>query len=419
MTFTGRITLEAVCDKIVDCEHKTAPTVGRGYPSIRTPNIGRGRLILDGVNRVSEETYRIWTARERPREGDLILAREAPVGNVAIIPPGLAVCLGQRTVLIRANPSKVLPDFLVYLLLGHEVQGRVAAIANGATVGHLNVKDIRTLPLPELPSLGCQQRIAASLSAYDDLIENNTRRIAILEERGRLIYREWFVEFRFPGHKKVRTAEPGVGPARKGWQTKRVDAVYRTVLGGTPARGRDGFWTGGTVPWINSGKVNEIRILSPSELITPLALERSATKLMPPRTTVIAITGATLGQVSLLEAEMCANQSVVGVFDPEKRRNEYVYLMFKERIGALVKHASGGAQQHINKEIVNEMLAVDPPVHLLDQFRELVTPGFDLVANLLRKNENLRTTRDLLLPSLISGEIDISHLVKHPAAAIV
>src|SRR5437870_2014835 len=145
--------LKDVCELIVDCEHKTAPPQQTGYPSIRTPNIGRGRLLLEGVNRVSEETYKEWTKREVPQADDLILAREAPVGNVAIIPPNLKVCLGQRTVLLRANKHLVAPHYLVYLLLGDEIQGRIQAIANGATVGHLNVRDIRELELPELPCL--------------------------------------------------------------------------------------------------------------------------------------------------------------------------------------------------------------------------------------------------------------------------
>ncbi|EQD43634.1 type I restriction-modification system, S subunit, partial [mine drainage metagenome] len=116
MTNAMGLTLNDLCRAIVDCEHKTAPTKPAGHPSIRTPNIGRGRLILDGVNRVSDETYRQWTQRMEPMPGDLILAREAPIGNVAIIPKGLKVCLGQRTVLIRPESTKILPQYLVYLM---------------------------------------------------------------------------------------------------------------------------------------------------------------------------------------------------------------------------------------------------------------------------------------------------------------
>ena len=98
--------LNDVCELIVDCEHKTAPTQSDGYPSIRTPNLGRGEFLLDGVNRVSEDTYNAWTRRAIPKEKDIILAREAPIGNAAIIPKNLKVCLGQRTVLIRPNKRK-------------------------------------------------------------------------------------------------------------------------------------------------------------------------------------------------------------------------------------------------------------------------------------------------------------------------
>jgi len=118
----SQIKLIDLCDLIVDCEHKTAPTQPDGIPSIRTPNIGRGRLILENVNRVSEETYNIWTRRATPQARDLILAREAPVGNVAIIKPGMKLCLGQRTVLIRPEINKIQPEYLLYLLLEQLLQ---------------------------------------------------------------------------------------------------------------------------------------------------------------------------------------------------------------------------------------------------------------------------------------------------------
>ena len=148
------ITLNQICDLIVDCEHKTAPVQEQGYPSIRTPNIGRGFFILDGVNRVSEETYTAWTRRAAPSPGDLILAREAPVGNVAVIPEGEKFCLGQRTVLIRPNKNLVDPYYLCYQLLTPDMQSRMHGKSAGATVHHLNLKDIRSMEIPPLPCLG-------------------------------------------------------------------------------------------------------------------------------------------------------------------------------------------------------------------------------------------------------------------------
>ena len=226
-------TLNDVCTLIVDCEHKTASIQPMGIPSIRTPNIGKGRLILDTVDRVSEETYIAWTKRAIPQANDLILAREAPIGNVAIILPKQKVCLGQRTVLIRPNKNKVDFQYLCYLLLGDEIQGKIISVSNGATVHHLNLEDIRSLELPELPPLPTQRKIAVILSAYDDLIENNTRRIKILEEMAQALYREWFVKFRFPGHEKVKIVESELGMMPEGWEVKGLEDVCLRITDGS------------------------------------------------------------------------------------------------------------------------------------------------------------------------------------------
>jgi type I restriction enzyme S subunit len=183
---TGGASLETLCELIVDCEHKTAPTQSEGVPSIRTPNIGRGRLLLDGVYRVSEDTYRDWTRRAEPRGGDLILAREAPAGNVAVIPDGMRVCLGQRTVLIRPRPALLVPEYLAHLLLRQNVQRRLLAHSRGATVQHVNLKDIRALQIGELPTLNEQRRVIdlinEHLYAEDRLLAIYQRKLTALTE---------------------------------------------------------------------------------------------------------------------------------------------------------------------------------------------------------------------------------------------
>ena len=163
-----RETLFELCDLIVDCEHKTAPTQAEGIPSIRTPNIGNGELLLDNVYRVSEATYRGWTRRAVPMEGDLILAREAPAGNVAVIPRGLRVCLGQRTVLIRPRRDVFEPQFLAMLLLQPDMQRKLLGHSRGATVQHVNMKDIRALRIGAVPSLEVQRSIVARVKAASD-----------------------------------------------------------------------------------------------------------------------------------------------------------------------------------------------------------------------------------------------------------
>jgi type I restriction enzyme S subunit len=225
-------TLNDACAFIVDCLHKTAPIQDDGYPSIRTPNVGRGRLILEGVNRVSQDVYDEWTRRAEPLPGDLIMAREAPAGNVAIIKEGQTVCLGQRTVHLRPDRNKVDPDFFCYFLLAPKQQGALLAGETGATAGHVNMRDIRRLNLGKLPEKHAQKKVGQIISAYDDLIENNRRRIALLEAAARMLYREWFVHFRFPGHEHVKIVDGT--PA--GWEAQPASIAFE-VNPSTPRNG--------------------------------------------------------------------------------------------------------------------------------------------------------------------------------------
>jgi type I restriction enzyme S subunit len=178
--------LADLCEFIVDCEHKTAPTQADGIPSIRTPNIGHGFLILEGVNRVSEETYRHWTRRAEPAEGDLIFAREAPAGNVAVVPPATKLCLGQRTVLLRPKSQIVDSRFLAHLILHPVTQTRWLGHSRGATVQHVNLKDIRALSIGKLPSLEEQLDVVRKIDALNEGLDraaaNYERDIVYVDE---------------------------------------------------------------------------------------------------------------------------------------------------------------------------------------------------------------------------------------------
>ena len=171
--------LADLCELIVDCEHKTAPKQEDGIPSIRTPNIGKGKLLLDGVYRASEETYKDWTRRAEPKAGDLILAREAPAGNVAVIPENIKVCLGQRTVLIRPKANIFESEFLSFLLLCPDMREKLLAHSRGATVQHVNMKDIRALNVGAIPPIEIQKFIVSKLNT----IIEETQRLETLYQR--------------------------------------------------------------------------------------------------------------------------------------------------------------------------------------------------------------------------------------------
>ena len=161
---TRRSKLDNVCELIADCPHTTAKNEGKGFPLVRTPNVGYTRLIYENMHRVSEEVYASRTSRGVPMEGDLIFAREAPAGNVAVIQKGEVVCLGQRTVLLRLKSGVAVPDYMAWYILSPEIQKTLLKCSYGATVAHVNVKDIRDLEVG-IPPLPTQREIVAKLDA--------------------------------------------------------------------------------------------------------------------------------------------------------------------------------------------------------------------------------------------------------------
>lgn len=181
--------LEDICTHVVDCAHKTAPiTESGGYYAVGTPAM-RGNVInYDEARPINHNTFTAWTTRLRPKYGDLLLAREAPVGPVVPIPPEENVAPGQRTVLLRPDRSVVAPLFLYYYLTSPARQADLLVKASGSTVPHLNVADVRTFPTPGIPSLVEQRAIADTLGALDDKIAANGRTLARLGELAVAIY---------------------------------------------------------------------------------------------------------------------------------------------------------------------------------------------------------------------------------------
>jgi len=309
---------------------------------------------------------------------------------------------------IIVDESKYNPHFIFYLLKLNIPKVKLLDCGSASGRENVNKSSFESIEL-EIPELPIQERIARVLLVFDDLIEQNLERIKLLEEIVQMLYREWFVCFRFPGYDGIKMVPSKLGMIPDGWNVKRLGGVVdNIVLGGTPSRKRPRLWEDGTIPWMKSGKLNDVRVIEGSEMITSVGLSSSAAKLMPKRTVLIAITGAIL--VSLSEIELCANQSVVGIYGSKELIQEYIYLFEVENVNQLISKMSGSAQQHVNKEIVENSLILVPDLDVMEKFNEVAKPIFDLISNLLFKNKNLGKARDLLLPNLISGEIDISEL---------
>lgn len=206
------------------------------------------------------------------------------------------------------------------------------------------------------------------------------------------LFRQWFLEETYPD-----------------WRIAKIGNVLKTVLGGTPSTKKKEFW-GGEIPWINSGEVNNFRILKATKYITELGLKKSNTKLLPKGTTVIAITGATLGQVSLLEIATCANQSVVGIIPNEVLPKEFIFMWIKLKIEEIILNETGGAQPHINKNDINETEIIVPEQSFLNEKMETINPIFNKISKNSFQIQTLTNLRDTMLPKLMSGEVKVESI---------
>ena len=295
-------------------------------------------------------------------------------------------------------------EYLYYWFLSPYGKNEINTKAIGSTQKALTIDSLSKFDIKLPANLDDERRIASILSSLDRKIELNNKINADLEEMAQAIFKNWFVDFEPFKDGKFVDSELGMIP--EGWKVGTLGEFCKCLLGGTPSRSKEEYWNG-EVNWINSGEINKFRILEASEKITELGLAKSATKLLPKKTTVLAITGATLGQVSLLEIDTCANQSVIGVLENTEVPYEYIYPFIKDRIEMLIQHQTGGAQQHINKDNVESLIFLLPAINVLEDYISLVSPMYKRIESQCFENLYLSTLRDTLLPRLMSGELEV------------
>lgn len=378
-----RTKLNDICELIVDCPHSTEPDEGQGYPIIRTPNIGAGYLNLDGVQRVGEEAYNRRNVRAIPQAGDLILAREAPAGNVGIIPDGIKVCLGQRTVLIRPDRRQVYPYYLNYYLNAPKQRHRLLSNSNGATVSHVNMPIICNLPV-DLPDLDTQRCIADVLAAYDKLIENNRKQIKLLEEAAQRLYKEWFVDLRFPGHETT----PIVNGLPEGWRYGELGDVVEFKRGKMITQKET---IEGKVPVVAGG-------------LGPAYYHNVANTDCPVIT--VSGSGANAGFCRLYATEIWASDCS---FVDKSTTDDllFVYLSIKVLSNGFKQCQRGSAQPHVYPKHVNALKILIPDSTTLVRFDHTVESFFAKSGMAEQQIAAAREARDRLLPKLMSGEIEV------------
>ena len=256
-------------------------------------------------------------------------------------------------------------------------------------------------PLP-LPSLKTQEKIAGILSAYDDLIENNKRRIALLGKMAEELYREWFVSFRFPGWQQAEF-EKGIP---KGWEVKTIGDVYKTASGGTPSRKNQSNYDG-DINWLKTGELKNTFAFGSEEKITLQGLESSSTKIFPAGTVVIAMYCA-MPDITILAEDAATNQACCA-FSPKKKNfcYSYTYYLIKFSQNEMIQFAHGAAQQNLSQELIKGFKLLVASEYLIKDFSKKVIPIFDEIKNLFKVNENLEETKNALLPRLMSGKLAV------------
>ena len=384
--------LKQLCSEIVDCVNKTAPTsdVPTPYKMLRTSDIREGKINLENLNCVTKEVYEKWTRRGKLQKGDVIFTREAPLGEVGLVREEKNYFLGQRLVLFRANNKMCDGRFLMYSLLWHDNKQAIISKGVGSTVAHLRVPECENIEI-KAPDLDIQHRIADSLSAYDDLIENNQKQIKLLEEAAQRLYKEWFVDFRFPGHENTKIVD-GVP---EGWKKERLVDIAEIQYG---------YAFDSTL--FNADKngtpIIRIRNIPQAETMDYTTEHVSENYLVQNGEIIVGMDGefhinAWADNTAYLVQRVCCirprNTEIKG----------WLLQAIYEPIKFFERTVVGATVAHLGKKHLDSIYLLTSPEGFYKPFMIL----FDKRLLLENQNRKLREARDRLLPKLMSGEVEV------------
>ncbi len=353
----------------------------------------------------------IVTERNILRDGDIVFVRSN--GNRELIGRSLfierppeEVTHSAFTIRLRFISREVHPKFYAYCFRTPMIRKGLTASGGGTNISNLNQDILNALEVP-FPTLLVQRRIAGILSAYDELIDNSQRRIRILEEMARALYREWFVHFRFPGHEKLPRVASALGDIPKGWAVQAFTDIADVLSGGTPKTEMAEYWDG-SIPFFTPRDAPSCFYVRDTEKhVTELGLSKCASELYPPDTVFITARG-TVGKVALSAVPMAMNQSCYALRGKSNVPQHFLFLLTLQQVDYLKTNTGGATFDTIVIDTFRRMQVVKPPVELLTRFARLVDAIFEQVNTLQHQMQNLRQTRDLLLPRLLSGQVRIA-----------
>ena len=394
--------LKDCCLSISDGDHLPPPKSSCGIPFITISNIDSTNHIDFGNTLfVPIEYYNNLDSIRKPQVNDILYSVVGSFGKPVLIKDGKPFVFQRHIAILRPNCEVVDSRYLYYVMSSRIFYLQADTVALGAAQRTISLTSLRNMKV-SLPELVMQQRIADVLSSYDNLIENNTHRIRLLEQMAENIYKEWFIRFRFPGHENAEF-ENGLP---KGWTKVASSTVIDIMSGGTPKTDRDEFYNG-KIPFFTPKDANDsIFVYNTLTYITEEGLAHCNSQYYPVDTLMVTARG-TVGKLSLLAVPMAMNQSCFALKFKDNQNPYYLYYAMKNEVARLKKMANGGVFDTIIIKTFDHISLVIPTDGMFRAFNKIITPIFGQIQHLERQNHLLARQRDLLLPRLMSGKLEV------------
>jgi len=416
------VDLNSLCSDVIDCPHSTPVWQNEGVYVVRNFNIKHGELDFSEASYVDEETYKTRTQRAVPEEGDLIISREAPMGDVCIIPHGIKCCLGQRVVLLKVNKDICNPSFLVFAILSDYVQKQISVVdKTGSIVSNLNIPDLKSLNIPSF-SKPEQDSIASVLSSITKKIRLNNQTITLLERTAKLLYDYWFVQFDFPNAegKPYRTSggemvydEQLMRDVPKGWKYKSIEDCTEQIRTGLNPRQNFVLGKGSnryiTIKNIENGSID----FSKCDYVDDDAIfkihRRSAISVGDILFTSIEPVGR-LYRIWEQPQDWDINESVFSIRTAtDVVSTDYLYATMNSDYFRATSFTlkTGSVQKGIRIGDLQSIRIALPPDPIMEQFSEKVQPLYQKMWRVEKENAELTALRDFLLPLLMNGQVRV------------
>jgi len=377
-----------------------------GVSLIRSQNVYNGQFTTEGLAFLGdEEATRLDGVTVETNDVLLNITGDSVARCCQVPDSVLPARVNQHVAIIRPKPDYFDPRFFKYFLISPFMQATMLSLAgSGGTRKALTKEMIQCFDIPK-PPLPTQQRIASILSAYDGLMENNRRRMALLENAARLLYDEWFVRLRFPGFEHT----PIIDGLPQGWKHRRIGDIAECVGGGTPSTKVPNYWDDGDISWVTPTDVtrNDHFILLDSEKkITESGLENSSAKLVPPHA-VLMTSRASVGYFAVVGRKICTNQGFISIVANDVVFANFLLFQLSRRVEEIRGMGSGSTFPEVSRGKFREFQVQLPPQRIVSDFDEQSALLLKQIRILKLQNHKLRAARDLLLPRLMSGEIEV------------